>query len=703
MATDPITKPDEETTNGTKRVIDLGEKDAKISESNKTNEDTNGNNGTNSIYKKMKTSSHSSKVSREMDNNNLPREANSKKQLSFYHENDEDDEVESHESSRASPIVNKVNEDSAVKSSVGDVAGVSKITEDNAQGCGSTNGIGGERKVAVKLDSDQEDASTTTSCSCEEHSSVAGANSDNEQHEDLDYDDDSVTDSPPRVSRSAETNGYHGLSKAHDHKTRADSEEPDDRIRSPVNIGTKNDKEGNLNDRPEANGIATSPKAANTRARIKSVINFNHLRKKAAAVTTMNPDEDDLDNTSDDESRAKRAAKRKKDKDRSKKSYENLLKYFFKDACYFQIKSINHENVEISKSMGVWSTLVQNEVRLNAAFREHRNVILIFSVAQSGHFQGFARMISESQQVAQPVPWVFPPRSGNVPLGGVLQVEWLCTKELSFQETRDMFNPWNGNKPVKVARDGQQVEPEVGQRLCSLFPRDSKRRLLASIDTLKLQTSQRKKMMRHKEAYYPLMPGPRGYHPRNQQGDHRVPVATMDPYFLHHDPRYLNGGHPHHHHMRLGPPPATADYHRLAYGPPSGPMSLPPYHHGQPHGRSSAQLGGGGGRRGRGAFQAPPAELVASTSINQDLPLRYSRGYMNYIDPYATGASRPPHHHMQPTTVAAHHNGDGYISPGSPSFESQHHHDPTLIAPYGGIHGAAETYRHHPYQRSSRR
>lgn len=37
---------------------------------------------------------------------------------------------------------------------------------------------------------------------------------------------------------------------------------------------------------------------------------------------------------------------------------------------------------------GVWSTLPVNEKKLNAAFRSARSVVLVFSVRESGKFQG---------------------------------------------------------------------------------------------------------------------------------------------------------------------------------------------------------------------------------------------------------------------------------------------------------------------------
>lgn len=64
--------------------------------------------------------------------------------------------------------------------------------------------------------------------------------------------------------------------------------------------------------------------------------------------------------------------------------YMTKLNYLFRDTRFFLIKSNNADNVEISKKDGVWATLPQNEANLNQAFRESRNVLLIFSVNESG-------------------------------------------------------------------------------------------------------------------------------------------------------------------------------------------------------------------------------------------------------------------------------------------------------------------------------
>lgn len=82
----------------------------------------------------------------------------------------------------------------------------------------------------------------------------------------------------------------------------------------------------------------------------------------------------------------------------------NISKSFF--PRFFIIKSNNAENVTLSKAKGVWSTLPQNEANLNQAYRESRNVLLIFSVKESGKFAGFARLNTESRRDAGPVSWV---------------------------------------------------------------------------------------------------------------------------------------------------------------------------------------------------------------------------------------------------------------------------------------------------------
>lgn len=54
---------------------------------------------------------------------------------------------------------------------------------------------------------------------------------------------------------------------------------------------------------------------------------------------------------------------------------------------YFIVKSCNRENLELSVQQGVWATQRSNEAKLNEAFDSTENVILIFSVNRTRHFQ----------------------------------------------------------------------------------------------------------------------------------------------------------------------------------------------------------------------------------------------------------------------------------------------------------------------------
>uniref|UniRef100_A0A0P4W125 YTH domain-containing protein n=1 Tax=Scylla olivacea TaxID=85551 RepID=A0A0P4W125_SCYOL len=157
-----------------------------------------------------------------------------------------------------------------------------------------------------------------------------------------------------------------------------------------------------------------------------------------------------------------------------KKKYDYITKinYMFRDARFFLMKSNNADNISLSKTKGVWSTPPQNEAKLNQAFREARNVILIFSIKESGRFCGFARLSGESRRDLPPVTWVLPPGLSARALGGIFELDWVSRRDLSFTKTQHLYNPWNEGKPVKIGRDGQEIEPRVAEELCRLFPKD---------------------------------------------------------------------------------------------------------------------------------------------------------------------------------------------------------------------------------------
>lgn len=94
------------------------------------------------------------------------------------------------------------------------------------------------------------------------------------------------------------------------------------------------------------------------------------------------------------------------------------------------------------------------------------------SLFLSGKFAGFARMAAPSRRDIPQVAWVLPPSISPKALGGVIELDWICRKELSFNATLHLHNTWNEGKPVKIGRDGQEIEPKIGAELCRLFPED---------------------------------------------------------------------------------------------------------------------------------------------------------------------------------------------------------------------------------------
>lgn len=55
--------------------------------------------------------------------------------------------------------------------------------------------------------------------------------------------------------------------------------------------------------------------------------------------------------------------------------------------------------------------------------------------------------------------------------GKPFRIEWISTTRLPFYRTRGLRNPWNANREVKIARDGTELETNVGRRLLQMFHR----------------------------------------------------------------------------------------------------------------------------------------------------------------------------------------------------------------------------------------
>lgn len=192
-------------------------------------------------------------------------------------------------------------------------------------------------------------------------------------------------------------------------------------------------------------------------------------------------------------------------------------------AKYFILKSLTLEDLEASVSTCFWATQPHNEEILNKAYSEANDVFLIFSANKSGEYFGYARMTSSVRDgsprssadsatstvddVVSGSPRTIPTiATATAPKGRIIDdsargsifweadhsdgspdspvterkdgekigngqfgIEWVSTSKLTFYQTRGMRNPWNGNREIKIARDGQELDPRVGRRLLQLF------------------------------------------------------------------------------------------------------------------------------------------------------------------------------------------------------------------------------------------
>lgn len=131
---------------------------------------------------------------------------------------------------------------------------------------------------------------------------------------------------------------------------------------------------------------------------------------------------------------------------------------------FYIIKAGTHRAVDVSVSTGLWALGAATDRKIQAAIREGKEVVLVFSVQGSGHFQGYAVLLGPASNMNWPTD-EYGANSG----GRCYFIEWKHRCNLPFQNTRHLLNPWNENRKVQVSRDGQELEPSVGEALCRLW------------------------------------------------------------------------------------------------------------------------------------------------------------------------------------------------------------------------------------------
>ncbi|KAK0672037.1 YT521-B-like domain-containing protein [Cercophora samala] len=143
------------------------------------------------------------------------------------------------------------------------------------------------------------------------------------------------------------------------------------------------------------------------------------------------------------------------------------------DTRFFIVKSFNEQNVKQCMEDNIWTTQAKNSATFTEAFKQCKNVILFFSINQSGHFQGYARMTSAPSRKI-PSPWWMK----SLPWGTSepFRLEWLSTTPLEFGRVRRMTNPLNEGLPVFVGKDGQEIEISVGHDLLNEMDSERERK-----------------------------------------------------------------------------------------------------------------------------------------------------------------------------------------------------------------------------------
>ena len=191
---------------------------------------------------------------------------------------------------------------------------------------------------------------------------------------------------------------------------------------------------------------------------------------------------------------------------------------------FFVLKSLTVQDLQVSTRDGAWTTQPHNEDILNEAYTSAEDVYLIFSANKSGTYFGYARMdgpiprnkrsVSDASEAASTRTGTHAPAGGarvtmtpataTAPRGYIIDdslrgnifweagdgvrdtnepgdksptcsgaddwsartgkafpVQWISTTQVPFHVTRGLRNRLNCNREVKIARDGQEVRPQL--------------------------------------------------------------------------------------------------------------------------------------------------------------------------------------------------------------------------------------------------
>ncbi|SBT34584.1 YTH domain-containing protein, putative [Plasmodium ovale wallikeri] len=152
---------------------------------------------------------------------------------------------------------------------------------------------------------------------------------------------------------------------------------------------------------------------------------------------------------------------------------------------FFLIKSSSEKNITISLDFNIWATTPKNENKFVTAFLENDYVVLIFSVNGSSKFCGYAIMQSKPGESKNNNVYFY--YDDKIFRGRNFDIQWIRVVDVLFQEVSHLKNSLNENKPIKVGRDGQEIEQMTGIKLCDIFEgKFSRKNLLTDTNSIQM-------------------------------------------------------------------------------------------------------------------------------------------------------------------------------------------------------------------------
>jgi hypothetical protein len=140
------------------------------------------------------------------------------------------------------------------------------------------------------------------------------------------------------------------------------------------------------------------------------------------------------------------------------------------DAKFFIIKSYSEDDVHKSIKYNVWTSTVNGNKKLDAAYQEAQQksppcpVFLFFSVNTSGQFVGITEMVGPVDFQKNVEYW-----QQDNKWAGSFPVKWHIVKDIPNNSLRHITLEYNENKPVTNSRDTQEVKLEDGLKMVNIF------------------------------------------------------------------------------------------------------------------------------------------------------------------------------------------------------------------------------------------